>query len=174
MEKIVELSKTIEIECRGIRRFNRAKIQEQLAAQQSAATSPQQDTHDLDDALCFVLGFQKIILDDIHKRILHFPKEFSTWSKERPVWTTALGSRCIFHLPGEIPLSEGLGTWMMAREAEGWRIQWPIHADMKLEEIKEKCRERNIKPSGEKPLKDDWCALLSRSDAITHLLRTFH
>jgi hypothetical protein len=54
MEKIVELAKRIEEDCRG-HRWQRKKILEQLSAQQSAAVSPQQDTPELDEALCFVI-----------------------------------------------------------------------------------------------------------------------
>ena len=173
MEKIVELAKRIEEDCRG-HRWQRKKILEQLSAQQSAAVSPQQDTPELDEALCFVLGFQKMILDDIHKRVLPFPKDFRSWSKELPVWTTALGSRCIFHLPGERSLGEGLGTWILDREKEGWKLHWPADLDLKLDAVKTRCVAANIKPTVEKPKKEDWCNILGRYDTITHLLTHFH
>lgn len=170
-EKLVELAGRVEEECRG-HRWQRKKILDQLSAQQSAAISPQQDTHELDEALCFILGFQKVILDDIHKRVLQFPKDFRTWSSDAPVWTTGLGSRCVYHLPGEKSLGSGIGTWLALRESEEWKITWPI-VDAKLEEVKAKCQAKNIKPTVEKPLKNDWCAVLGKHEAMNHLLREF-
>lgn len=170
-EALTDLAKRIEEECRGPR-WQRKKILDQLAGQQSAAVSPQQDTHELDEALCYVLGFQKLILDDIHKRVLHFPKDFRTWSEERPVWTTGLGSRCIYHLPGEKTLAKGLGIWLGLRESEGWKITWPV-SEGKLDDIKAKCVAKNVKPAGAKPLKEDWAITLGKHEGMDVLLRQF-
>jgi hypothetical protein len=170
-EKLIELAGRVEKECRG-HRWQRKKILDQLAGQLSAAVSPQQDTHELDEALCFVLGFQKLILDDIHKKVLQFPKDFRNWSNEQPVWTTGLGSRCIYHLPGEKSLGPGLSRWLDARESEGWKVQWPS-VEGKLDEVKAKCEQKNLRPTVTKPLKDDWCAVLGKAEAKESLLRQF-
>ena len=171
-EKLMELGLRVENECKG-HRWQRKKILEQLAAQQTAAVSPPQDTHELDDALCFLMNFQKIILDDIHKKVLHFPRDLRTWSAENPVWTTSLGSRCVFHLPGEKTVAAGLGSWLLILETEGWKITWPI-AEGSAEEIKKRCAEMNLNPTVEKPKKEDYAKLLGRSDAVKALLREFH
>ena len=171
-ETLLEIGKLIETDCKG-HKWQRKKILEQLAAQQTAAVSPPQDTHELDEALCFVLGYQKIIVDDIHKKILHFPTNFREWELDKPVWTTTLGTRCALHLPGENHLSVGLGSWLLGLEAQGWRITWPT-VDGKLEEIKKRCMELSISPRGvEKPKKEDWAAVLGRSQAAGHLLSEF-
>ena len=171
-ETLLEIGKLIETDCKG-HKWQRKKILEQLAAQQTAAVSPPQDTHELDEALCFVLGYQKIIVDDIHKKILHFPTNFREWELDKPVWTTTLGTRCALHLPGEKHLSVGLGSWLLGLEAQGWRITWPT-VDGKLEEIKKRCMELSISPRGvEKPKKEDWAAVLGRSQAAGHLLSEF-
>jgi hypothetical protein len=65
------------------------------------------------------LASKKAIVDDVHKKILHFPLNFRTWSSEKPVWASALGTRCILHLPGEKHLSVGLGRWVIGLEEEG-------------------------------------------------------
>jgi hypothetical protein len=172
METLLQIGKLIESDCKGVK-WQRKKILEQLALQQTSAVSPPQDTHELDEALCFVLGYQKIILDDIHKKVLHFPADFRKWSSEHPVWTTTLGTRCALHLPGEKHLSAGLGGWLLLQEEDGWKIRWPI-ADGKMEDIKKACIDRSIQPRGvDKPKKEDWALVLGRSQAVSHLLMEF-
>jgi hypothetical protein len=171
-ETLLEVGKLVESDCKG-HRWQRKKILEQLAAQQTAAVSPPQDTHELDEALCYLLGFQKIIVDDIHKKVLHFPANFREWSKDKPVWTTTLGTRCALHLPGEKHLSSGLGGWLLSQESDGWKITWPT-VDGKLDDIKKKCVDLAISPRGvDKPKKEDWAAILGRSQAASHLLCEF-
>ena len=171
METLVQIAKLIESDCRG-HKWQRKKILEQLAAQQTSAVSPPQDTHELDEALCFVLGYQKIILDDIHKKILHFPADFRVWSSEHPVWSTTLGTRCALHLPGEKHLSVGLGSWLLKQEEEKWAIRWPV-VDDKLDSIKQKCIDLGIVPRVDKPKKEDWAILLGRAQAVSRLLSEF-
>jgi hypothetical protein len=170
-ETLVQIAKLIETDCRG-HHWRRNKILEQLAAQQTAAVSPPQDTHELDEALCFVLGYQKIIVDEIHKKILHFPTNFMEWSSEKPVWGTALGTRCVLHLPGEKHLSVGLGLWITALEEEGWKMRWPV-PDEKLDKLKYDCQAAGLVPRVDKPKKEDYAVLLGRHNAVAHLLSEF-
>jgi hypothetical protein len=171
-EELMKLGVKIEETCKG-RRWNRVKILEQLAAQQTSAVSPQQDTRELDDALCEVLGVQKLIIDDANKKILQFPEDFRRWTNELPVWTCGLGSRCVYHLPGEKSLSEGLGAWISEREAEGWKVRWPV-ADGKLDELKKKATDLSISFSfQQKPLKDDYALAVGRAEAIRRLTDEF-
>ena len=130
------------------------------------------DTHELDEALCFVLDFQKVILDDIHKKVLHFPKDLKSWNKDMPVWTTGLGSRCLYHLPGEKHIKAGFGSWLTTQEADGWRIRWPIE-DAKLEDLKKRGAELRISPTVDKPKKEDWATVVGRAETITYLLKEF-
>lgn len=170
-EALVEYNVKISEGCKG-HRWSKKKILEQLAAQQSANVSPPQDTPDLDDALCHVLNFQKFILDDVHKKIYQFPRDFRQWSSEVPCWTTALGTRCLLHLPGERHLTKGIVSWLLLLEAEGWRIEWPT-VEMKVEELKSACETLGVKPKVEKPKKEDWSATLGRAQAIHHLRKEF-
>lgn len=170
-ETLVQVAKLIENECKG-HRWQRTKVLEQLAAQQTSAVSPQQDTHELDEALCFVLDFQKVILDDIHKKVLHFPKELRNWTKDMPVWTTGLGSRCLYHLPGEKHIKAGFGSWLTMQEADGWRIRWPVQ-DAKLEDLKKRGAELRVSPTVDKPKKEDWAIVVGRADTIAHLVKEF-
>jgi hypothetical protein len=170
-EALVDYNLKISEGCKG-HRWSRKKILEQLSAQQSANVSPPQDTPELDDALCYVLNFQKFILDDVHKKVYQFPKDLRQWSSEVPCWTTALGTRCLLHLPGERHLTKGVSSWLLLLEAEGWRIEWPV-ADMKVEDMKAACEALGVKPKAEKPKKDDWSATLGRAQALRHLQKEF-
>lgn len=166
-ETLVEIAKLIESDCRGYQ-WRRTKILEQLAAQQTAAVSPPEDTKDLDEALCFVLGYQKIIIDDIHKKILHYPSNFNQWSSEKPIWASALGSRCLLHLPGEKHLSTCLGTWITKMEEDGWKIKWPV-LDEKVADLKKRCDATGLIVRVDKPKKEDYATLLGRHEALAHL-----
>ncbi len=170
-EAIVDITKKVAEQCKG-HRWSKKKVLEQLAAQQSAHVSPPQDTPDLDDALCYVLNFQKIILDDVHKKVYAFPRDWRDWSGEVPVWMTGLGTRCLLHLPGERHLTKGVASWLTLLEAEGWRVEWPT-VDGKVEDLKTKCETLGIKPKAEKPKKEDWSAVLGRTQAIKHLGEEF-
>jgi hypothetical protein len=170
-ETLVQIAKLVETDCKG-HHWRRSKILEQLAAQQTAAVSPPQDTNELDEALCFVLGFQKIIVDEVHKKILHFPTNFREWSSEKPVWASALGTRCVLHLPGERHLSVGLGLWITGLEEEGWKVRWPI-PDEKLDELKRRSQAAGLVPRADKPKKEDYAVLLGRSETVAHLLSEF-
>jgi hypothetical protein len=170
-ETLVHIAKLVESDCRG-HQWRRTKILEQLAAQQTAAVSPPQDTNELDEALCYVLGFQKLIIDDVHKKIIHFPTNFNEWSAEKPVWSSALGTRCLLHLPGEKHLSHGLGSWLAKMEDDGWKVRWPV-PDEKLADLKGRCWEAQLLPRVDKPKKEDYAVLLGRHEALANLRTVF-
>jgi hypothetical protein len=170
-EALVEYNQKITEGCKG-HRWSKKKILEQLAAQQSANVSPPQDTPELDDALCYVLNFQKFILDDVHKRVYQYPRDLREWSSEVPCWMTALGTRCLLHLPGERHLTKGIAGWLSALEEDGWRIEWPT-VEAKVDDLKAACESLGLKPRGEKPKKEDWSALLGKARAISHLGKEF-
>jgi hypothetical protein len=88
------------------------------------------------------------------------------------VWASALGTRCVLHLPGEKHLSAGLGIWVTGLEEEGWRVGWPV-PDEKLDELKRRCQAAGLVPRADKPKKEDYAVLLGRSETVAHLLSEF-
>ena len=174
-DAILTIAKRVEAECRG-HRWSRKKIQEQLAAQQSADVSPPQDTKDLDEALAYLYEVQFVVVDEANKKIRWVPEDPRNWSRERPVWGITLGSRAILHRPGEAPVAEGLSAWVSEREDAKWRIDWP-DAEGTLEAIKTKLGQMSLgvrqTALGEKPKKADYAAALGRAEAIRHLETEF-
>jgi hypothetical protein len=168
-DTIVSLTARVDTECRGVK-WSRKKVQEQLAAQQTAAVSPPMDTPELDRALAHLYGIQKVVVNEAGKKVRFFPADPRTWSSEFPIWCTTTGARAVLHAPGEEPVGPGLSAWLSAREDEGWTIDWP-EADMSLEAIKAEMLKRGIGcgVSLEKPKKADWALALGRADSIRHL-----
>jgi hypothetical protein len=170
--EIVKLAKRVEAECRG-HRWSRKKIQEQLAAQQSADISPPQDTKDLDEALAFLFEVQIVMVDEANKKIRWVPEDPRNWSRERPVWGATVGSRAVLHRVGEEAVSVGLADWVADRESgtPKWRIDWPV-ADGTLEVLKASLTKLGAGlglAAGEKPKKADYATAVGRAEALRHL-----
>jgi hypothetical protein len=170
-DTILKVNERVEAELRGIK-WQRKKILEQLAAQQTAAVSPPMDTHELDIGMCSLFGYQKLCVDEANKKVRFFPADPRTWSAELPVWGATAGSRAILHRPGEESVGKGLALWLSDREREGWTMDWPV-ADGTLEDIKGKMLQRGVGVGAgiDKPKKADWAAALGRSEAIAALGR---
>lgn len=170
-ETILELTARVDAELRGVK-WSRKKIQEQLAAQQTAAVSPPMDTPELDRGLCELFGYQKIVVDEANKKIRFFPEDPRTWTAENPTWGSTAGARAVLHRTGENSVGIGLATWLGERETEGWRIDWP-EAEGSLEDIKQKMLQRGcgVRAGLSKPKKADWAAALGRAEAISVLGR---
>jgi hypothetical protein len=164
-EKILELTVKVEEECRGAK-WRRPKILEQLAAQQSAATSPPQDTWELDRAMATLFEYQKVLIDEANKTVTFIPDDPRKWSRERPTWVVGIGSRAVFHRGDAHDLGGELSAWLEGRESSGWEVRWPS-ADGTLEEIKKSLAEAGgLQPRCEKPKKQDYADVLGRSQAI--------
>lgn len=170
-ETLLQIGARVDKECKG-HRFCRPRIHEQLAAQQSTHVSPTQDTHDLDNALCFLLNLQKIVIDEANKKLLFYPENLMTWSSSNPIWMCGLGSRCVYHLSGERLMDSSFLSWLAQREEEGYKFRWPV-ADGKLDDVKQRCEQLNVRVKGEKPKKDDYCAALGKAETLQHLLKEF-
>jgi hypothetical protein len=169
-ETILVLHERVDKELRGIK-WQRKKVLEQLSAQQTSAVSPPMDTPELDKALCHLLGYQKVIVDEAgSKKIQFFPENPQSWSADFPVWGSSIGARAVLHKAGEEPVSRGLALWLQGREDEGWSIRWPI-AEGTLEEIRSKLLQRGLRcnPRIEKPKKADYAEVLGRAEAVSHL-----
>jgi hypothetical protein len=168
-DAILKITERADAELRGIK-WQRKKILEQVAAQQTAAVSPPMLTNELDIGLCALFGYQKVSVDEANKKVCFFPTDPRVWSIELPVWGGTTGSRAVLHAPGEGSVGTGLAAWVCEREREGWKIDWP-EADGTLEDIKSKMLQRGtgLGPRLEKPKKADWAAALGRAEAIAAL-----
>jgi len=110
---------------------------------------------------------QTVCFDEQAKTVWTMPEDIRAWSTDyKTLW---VDSRCEQMLDGQLP---SLGFWLSEREAEGWKISWPI-ADGSLEEMKRELGAVGITPTpkefGGKVLKDDWAACLGRYQAYKHL-----
>jgi hypothetical protein len=175
-ESILLVTEKAEKELKGVK-WQRKKVIEQIAAQQTSAVSPPMETDELDAGLAHMYNYQKLSVDEAGKKVKFFPKDPRTWSAEFPIWAATTGSRAVLHRTGEEPVAKGLATWLVDREREGWKIQWP-EADGLLPEIKTKLAAHGLNPEtgggvgsrlGVKPKKEDLALALGRAETIAHL-----
>lgn len=168
-ETILTLTERVNQELRGVK-WSRKKVQEQIAAQQTAAVSPPMETHELDRAMAHLFGYQKVTVDEANKKVWFYPADPRTWSAELPIWGATAGSRAVLHRCGEESVGKGLGLWLSEREKEGWKIDWP-EADGSLEEMKAAMTRQGIGlgPRLEKAKKADYAAAFGRAQAIQRL-----
>ena len=169
-EAILLVTERADAELRGVK-WQRKKVIEQLAAQQTAAVSPPMETPELDRALAHLYNYQKVIVDEAGKKVKFVPADPRTWSAEFPIWGATTGSRAVLHRAGEESIGTGLAQWVEGRERDGWTIAWP-EAEGTLEEIHATLAQRGIRdrPRVDKPKKADWALTLGRSESIAHLL----
>jgi hypothetical protein len=174
-DSLLTLGTRVDAELRGAK-WSRKKVQEQLAAQQTAAVSPPMDTPELDRGLAALIGVQIVQVDEANKKVRFVPPDLRTWSAEFPVWGSTTGARAVLHRQGEESVGTDLALWLGQRESEGWRVAWP-EADGTLEELKGKLTQRGIGVGGtarlEKPKKADYAAAVGRAEAISHLSSVF-
>ena len=171
-EAILLVTERADAELRGVK-WQRKKVIEQLAAQQTAAVSPPMETPELDRALCHMYNYQKVIVDEAGKKVKFIPADPRTWSAEYPIWAGTTGARAILHREGESSVGVGLATWVGDRERDGWKVEWP-EAEGTLDEIKGKMTQRGVGLGGglsrmEKPKKADWALALGRAESLAHL-----
>jgi hypothetical protein len=166
-DKIMEITLLVEQECRGAK-WRRPKILEQLAAQQTAAVSPPQDTWELDRALAHIYQYQKVLVDEANRKIVFTPDNPTLWSADRPVWIVGIGSRVVFHKGQEHDCRQHVLAWLEGREDAGWHVSWP-EAEGTLEAIKSAAAAAGAKPKCEKPKKQDYAVVLGRLECIKHL-----
>ena len=168
-EAILLATERADAELRGVK-WQRKKVIEQLAAQQTAAVSPPMETAELDRALAHLYGYQKLIVDEAGKKVKFVPADPRTWSAEFPIWGATTGSRAVLHRVGETSVGNGIAKWLGDREKDGWKIDWP-EAEGTLEDVKGKLTQRGLglPPRLEKPKKADWALALGRAESISHL-----
>ena len=166
-EKLLEIQERIDTELVG-RRWPRKKIQDALANQFNSYTYSEL----VEEALCELYQFQKIILHRKTKKISFYPTDLRLWKSDRPVY---LGDDegCWAYEPIQ-PLH--FLQWLTQKEDEEWKVEWPT-AEGKMEEIKSEVLKRNLVahtlPGSDtkKVKKDDWARTLGRAQAIETLAR---
>ncbi len=166
-DAILKTQERVDAELRGVK-WSRKKTTEQLAAQQTAAVSPPQDTPELDAALAHLYGYQKVLVDEANKKISFLPADPRTWSRDLPIWAATVGSRAVLHRAGEGSIGPGLGLWISERERDGWKVNWPV-ADGSLEELKTKLSAAGVGVGGGivgKPKKADYAIAMGRAEAV--------
>jgi hypothetical protein len=169
-EKILEIQGRIDAELSG-RKWPRKKIADLVSAQLAAVDPNGSDL--LEEALCHMLGFQKVVIKRKDKKISFFPSDIRTWRSDRPIFYGDDENR--WHYELETPLN--ISMWVTTKEDEGWRIHWPMH-EGKLEEIRAEMNKRSLvahlAPGADptsKIKKDDWARCLGRAEGVEALAR---
>jgi len=169
-ENLVSLNEKFQIELKG-RNWNRKKAIEELQSLDTAAVSPQQSLPELSRALCHVLGFQYIEIDENSKRILPFPKDLRSWSNELPVYLASYGCRSVYIKPGIEEARSFFKKWFFDLIDEGYRYEWPS-AEGTVKELKEQLSSFHVSLSA-KAKKDEYCSVVGKAQAIRHVNNEF-
>ncbi len=168
-EKLLEIQERVDAELVG-RKWSRKKIHDAFGEQLNSPTPPQSDL--VDQVLCELFGYQKIILHRKTKSISFCPPDLRLWTQNSAIFVGD-DEGCWAYEPVE---PQNLLTWLTSKEDEHWKIQWPT-ADGKLEELRSEVLKRNlvahVLPGSEstKVKKDDWARTLGRCQAIEILGR---
>ena len=117
--------------------WNRVKSIEQLQEQDTSAVSPPMNTPDLNKALCYVLGFQLVEVEENSKKITLYPNDIRVWTKEYPIYIVSQGSRSIYIEQKIEEARPFFKKWFYDLEKLGFQYIWPT-TDGTVKEIKEK------------------------------------
>jgi len=165
-DKTFELQKEALANLRGNRKLTKGKMSDALSS-----LKPNVDqTKVLAGVLLALKKFQTVCYDIVSKKVWTMPEDLRVWStNSKTLWVDA---RCDTML--EFDKEPNLGTWLAAREVEGWEIQWPV-AEGSFDEIKEKMighQGPRCEP-GTKLKKEDWARTLGKIQAIENLIPVF-
>ena len=169
LEKVLEIQDRVEKELVG-RKWSRKKIHDALGEQINSSTAPYVPL--VEEILCELYQFQKIILHRKSKAISFFPRDLRLWKSDLPIYVGD-DEGCWAY---EAVKSKPLLQWLTEKEDEQWKIQWPT-AEGKLEELKSEVLKRNLTAhtlpgSTEKKVKkDDWARVLGHCEALETLRR---
>lgn len=169
-ETLVVLHERFQNELKG-RAWNRKKAIEELESLDTSAVSPQQSLPDLSKALTHVLGFQYAEVDENSKRILTFPKDIRTWSKEYPIYLASYGCRSIYIRSGAEEARSFFKNWFFGLIENSYKYEWPT-TEATVKELKEMLSEYNLNLSS-KAKKDEYCAAVGKAQAIRHINNEF-
>ena len=129
-------------------------------------------TPELSRALCYILGFQYCEVDEIHKKIYLHPNDVRTWTKENPIYLVSLGCRSIFVKHQAEEARPFFKLWLFDLDTKGYTTTWPL-ADGTVKELKEKLHSYGLTIKKDKPIKDDYCIMVGKADAIHHINNEF-
>jgi hypothetical protein len=167
-EKVLEIQERVENELVG-RRWPRKKIHDALGEQINSSSAPFSEL--VEEVLCDLYHFQKIVVHRNSKSISFCPSDLRLWRSDRPIYVGD-DEGCWSYEPVK---PKGLLQWMTEKEEEGWKLKWPT-AEGKLEELKADVLKRNLiahalPGSDKKVKKEDWARVLGRCQAIETLGR---
>jgi hypothetical protein len=150
---------------RGNRKLTKAKMGDALSS-----LRPNEDqTKVIAGILLALKQTQTVCFNEKEKTLWTMPEDLRAWSTSlRTVW---IDSRCERTLDFSEDRPIHLGQWLSIREAEGWKIEWPV-SEESFVDMKRIAEERGltVRPlEGTKAKKDDYARCLGRSYAIEHL-----
>jgi hypothetical protein len=169
-ETLVMLHERFQNELKG-RGWNRKKAIEELESLDTSAVSPQQSLPDLAKALTYIYGFQYAEIDENAKRILTFPKDVRTWSKEYPIYLASYGCRSVYVRTGVEEARTFFNSWFFELIDKNYKYDWPT-TEATVKELKEMLSEYNLSLSA-KAKKDEYCAAVGKAQAIRHINNEF-
>lgn len=169
-ETLIVLHEKFEKELKG-RTWNRKKAIEQLESLDTAAVSPQQSLPDLSKALCYVLGFQYAEVDENLKRILTYPTDIRTWSKEYPIYLASFGCRSVYIRQNAEEARSFFQKWFFDLVDSGYKYEWPLQENT-VKELKELISNYNLTYPA-KAKKEDLCLIVGKTQAIRHVQNEF-
>lgn len=167
--KALEIEERVDTELVG-RKWSRKKIHDAFGQQVNQASPPYSDL--IEQVLCELYQFQKVILHRRSKQITFCPPDLRLWKSDIPVHVGD-DEGCWAY---EVVQAKNFLTWLTEKEDDNWKISWPT-ADGKLEELRSEVLKRNLvahkQPGSDstKLKKEDWARTLGRSQAIETLSR---
>jgi hypothetical protein len=170
-EKLLEIEERVDSELVG-RRWPRKKIHDAFGGQINSTTPPYSDL--IEEVLCAMFQFQKIIVHRKTKSISFFPTDLRLWKSDTPIYVGD-DEGCWSYEPTK---PRDLLAWVSEKEEEGWKCSWPT-AEGKMEELKAEVLKRNLTartvPGSDstKVKKEDWARTLGRAQAI-EILANLH
>jgi len=152
---------------RGNRKLTKAKVGDALGA-----AKPNADQTKIIAAVLYAIKHvQTVCFDQEKKTVWTVPEDLRSWTQNPIIWIDSRFEQMLDW--SSLDAKEmSMSSWLLAREAEGWAIDWPI-ADGTFEEIKERAAAMDVKPRclepGGKVKKEDWAKALGRAEAVRHL-----
>jgi len=169
-ETITSLHERFEQELKG-RTWNRKKAIEELESLDTSAVSPQQKLVHLSKGICFVLGFQYAEVDENSKRIMTFPSDIRSWTKEQPIYLASYGCRSLYVRIKAEEARSFFKEWFFDLIDKGFSYEWPLKEGT-VKELKDYANEHNLHLHA-KALKEDYQIAVGKSQAIRHVHNEF-
>lgn len=167
---LVVLNERFESELKG-RQWNRKRVIEQLQEQDSSAVSPPLYTPELSKAICHVLGFQYVEVDEAHKKLHTYPSDLRQFTNEYPIYLVSVGSRSIYVKGSNEEARTFFPSWFFELE-KTFKYEWPLTVGT-IKELKETLESFGLTVSSSKPKKEEYATALGKAEAIRHINQEF-